>query len=144
MAGREVGKSVRHDTVTVINTTLDLAIDAISVGLLPTGIAVTPDGTKAYVANSGSNVSVIDTTTNTLSSSITAGNNPTAVAITPDGTFAYVCNYGDGTASSGIINSAFILCALNFLVLPCEAQLPPGYKAPEFLGYKEGLFNRIG
>ena len=39
----------------------------IAVGTAPRDIAITPDGTRAYVANSGSaNVSVIDTATNAL------------------------------------------------------------------------------
>ena len=46
---------------------------AIKVGRSPYGIAVTPDGTKVYVANCGNNenlgktISIIDTTTNRVS-----------------------------------------------------------------------------
>lgn len=77
----------------------------IPVGSFPYGVAVTPDGRFAYVANCGefclsdepssvSTVSVIDTATNTVAATVplppTSG--PTGVAITPDGKFAYVPN----------------------------------------------------
>jgi YVTN family beta-propeller protein len=47
-------------------------------------VAITPDGTRAYVANRFSNtVSVIDTATNTVLSTIPVGPLPLWVAITP-------------------------------------------------------------
>ena len=60
------------------------------VGSQPYGIAVTPDGAFAYVANCGGNVFVIDTATNKVATKFPAGACPTGVAITPDGTRAYV------------------------------------------------------
>jgi YVTN family beta-propeller protein len=63
-------------------------------------VAVTPDGSKVYVANSHTNtVSVIDTATNTVvGSPITVGTGPEGVAVTPDGSKVYVANLG-GTVS---------------------------------------------
>ncbi|MET8022415.1 hypothetical protein [Streptomyces decoyicus] len=44
-------------------------------------MAFPPDGTHAYVTNSGSGtVSVIDTATNTVPSSLTVGTGPFAIA----------------------------------------------------------------
>ncbi|KJY41006.1 hypothetical protein VR41_14150, partial [Streptomyces sp. NRRL B-1568] len=58
----------------------------VTVGTFPTGVAITPDGLHAYVANEGSNdVSVISTATNTVTATITVGATPFGVAITPDG-----------------------------------------------------------
>jgi YVTN family beta-propeller protein len=65
----------------------------ITVGGLPNGIALTPDGRHAYVACAyTSTVSVIDTATDTVSATIAlpSGTNLTNVAITPDGQRAYV------------------------------------------------------
>ena len=46
----------------------------ITVGTGPRGVAVSPDGTKAYVANgSADTVSVINTTTNAVDATITVG-----------------------------------------------------------------------
>jgi YVTN family beta-propeller protein len=58
------------------------------------GVAVTPDGRKVYVANSGSNnVFVIDTATNAvIGSPIPVGLFPSGVAVTPDGRKVYVAN----------------------------------------------------
>jgi YVTN family beta-propeller protein len=74
-------------------------------------VAVSPDGTTAYVANwLSSTVSVIDTATNAIkagfSAGITVGKGPWGVAFSPDGSTAYVTNYlvvGDGTVS--VINT---------------------------------------
>ena len=64
-------------------------------------MAVTPDGSKVYVANEGANtVSVISTATNTvIGSPIPVGNGPFGVAVTPDGSKVYVTNEADNTVS---------------------------------------------
>jgi YVTN family beta-propeller protein len=89
------------NTVSVIDTLTNTVIDTIPVGNGPLGIAITPDGTRAYVTNFffGNTVSVIDTLTNTVIDTIPVGNFPEGIAITPDGTRAYVTNSGDGTVS---------------------------------------------
>ena len=71
----------------------------IDVGLAPAGVAVTPDGSKVYVANLNNSVSVIDTATNAVSATIPVGNGPVGVAFTPDGSKAYVANQFDDTVS---------------------------------------------
>ena len=72
----------------------------VTVGSGPEGVAITPDGAFAYVANSGSNtVSVIATASNTVVATVTVGSGPEGVAITPDGAFAYVANSGSNTVS---------------------------------------------
>ena len=69
-------------------------------GESPIAVAVTPDGTKVYVANAGSNnVSVINTATNTVVKTVSVGNAPIGVAITPDGTKVYVANSGSNNVS---------------------------------------------
>ena len=55
-----------------------------AVGLSPLGVAITPDGAFAYVANRNSdNVSVIDTASNTVIMTVAVGEFPIDVAITP-------------------------------------------------------------
>ena len=71
----------------------------ITVGTQPRRVAVSPDGTKAYVANRvGDSVSVINTTTNAVDATIAVGTRPSGVAVSPDGTKAYVANI-DATTS---------------------------------------------
>ena len=54
----------------------------IHVGNGPVGIAITPDGSKAYVANQFDNtVSVIATATNTVVTTIGVGSSPIAFGI---------------------------------------------------------------
>ncbi|MGA2522956.1 MAG: hypothetical protein ABSF65_02240 [Candidatus Bathyarchaeia archaeon] len=49
------------------------------------GVAVTPNGAYAYVANYGSgSVSVISTATNTISATVTGFSEPWGVAVTPN------------------------------------------------------------
>jgi YVTN family beta-propeller protein len=68
--------------VSVIDAATNTVTATISVGIAPTGVAVTPDGSKAYVANTNSTtVSVIDTGTNTVAATIPVGNAPTAFGL---------------------------------------------------------------
>ena len=87
-------------SVSVVNVA-DGAVSTISIGDHPIGVAITPDGTKAYVANNyGNTVSVINVATGAASTISTGiGNGPDGVAITPDGTKAYVTSFTDSTVS---------------------------------------------
>jgi YVTN family beta-propeller protein len=80
------------NTVSVIDTATKMVVATIPVGNNPSGIAVSPDGKRVYVANSGSNnVSMIDTTSCAVAT-VPVGNSSLAIAVTPDGTRAYVAN----------------------------------------------------
>src|SRR5437667_594727 len=79
------------NTVSVIDTASNTVVATVAVGSGPLGVAITPDGNRAYVANLFDNtVSVIDTAKKTVVATVALGNGPLAVAITPDGTRAYV------------------------------------------------------
>ena len=73
-------------------------------------MAVTPDGSKVYVANRGNNtVSVIDAT-NTVIATIPVGLAPFGVAVTPDGSKVYVTNLNNtvsviATATNTVIRA---------------------------------------
>jgi YVTN family beta-propeller protein len=76
---------------------------SILVGSEPAGVAVSPDGSHVYVANSGDvSVSVTDTNTKTVGTSINVGANPVGVAVTPNGKHVYVTN---GTRLVSVINT---------------------------------------
>ncbi len=93
-------------TVSVIDTATNNVIAIVPVGINPCGVAVTPDGTKVYVVNSGNysvydnysvhdnTVSVIDTATNNVTTNVTVGDGLLGIAVTPDGKSAYVTNSG--------------------------------------------------
>ncbi|MDH6284901.1 YncE family protein [Prescottella agglutinans] len=72
----------------------------VPVGSGSTGVAITPNGARAYVTNMYTNsVSVIDTATNTVTDTVPVGEQPRGVAITPNGARAYVTNgYGNSVS----------------------------------------------
>ncbi len=77
--------------VSVIETATNSVIDTIRVGRRPLGVAFTPDGAFAYVANRGSNtVSVISTQSRSVVGRVHVGSYPSGVAVTPDGSHVYV------------------------------------------------------
>jgi YVTN family beta-propeller protein len=83
----------------------------------PVGVALTPDGTRAYVTNSSAtfgSVSVIETATNTMSDTISIGPNAQSIAITPDGRHAYAASFGSNsvwvidTATNAVITTVAV------------------------------------
>jgi len=88
-----ISTSFSSGSVSVIDTATNTVVGSpIPVGTNPVGVAATPAGRFAYVANANSDtVSVISTATNTVvGSPIPVGSGPSGVALTPDGRFAYV------------------------------------------------------
>jgi uncharacterized protein (TIGR03437 family) len=88
--GRAYVANFGSNTVSVIDTSSNTVVATVNVGSQPYAVAVTPDGTQAYVANCGGDVFVIATSNNTVSAKVVVGGCPYDVAITPDGTRAYV------------------------------------------------------
>jgi YVTN family beta-propeller protein len=69
-------------TVQVIDTATNAIVASIAVGKRPWNMALTPDGSKLYVACGRSNaVAVIDTATNAKIAEIAVGELPWGVAI---------------------------------------------------------------
>ena len=63
-------------------------------------MAISPDGSHAYVPNYADNtVSVIDTVTNTVSTTIAVGKYPGGVVVSPDGSRLYVANFSRSNVS---------------------------------------------
>jgi len=94
------GAAQHHDTVSVIDTDptspqSHTVVTTLDVDKTAEGIAISPDGSRAYLAGGHSHaVSVIDTT-NPLAPSVVGtidfgSGEPASVAFAPDGTFAYV------------------------------------------------------
>lgn len=103
-------------------------------GSIPFGIAISPDGTIAVVANYGSNtVSILDIVhMQILGSAIPVGTNPEQVAITPDGKTALVTNNGSGNVSVIDLTSMIVTHTISGSSLPAPfgiAVTPDGTKA---------------
>ena len=98
----------------------------IPVGVSPTGVAVSPDGSRVYVTNQGdgigpSTVSVIDTKTNTVTANVRVGVLPTFVAVTSDSSKVYVTNQSSGTVS--VINAT-----TNTVIATIPVGPPPQHR----------------
>jgi YVTN family beta-propeller protein len=82
----------------VINTATNTVITTIPTSGHPDVVAVSPDGTHAYVTTfTDGTVLVIDTATNTVITTIPVGVVVVGVAVSPDGTVAYVTELSTGT-----------------------------------------------
>jgi YVTN family beta-propeller protein len=80
----------------------------------PRGVAITPDGLKAYVANEGAGtVSVINVSNDTAYKTITVGTDPRGVTISPDGAYLYVTNNGANTVSKIYIANDTVVSTIS-------------------------------
>jgi YVTN family beta-propeller protein len=71
-------------TVSVIDGNSNAVVGTVQVGALPAFVSTAPDGTRAYVANFGSNsLSIIDTANNGVIGTVQVGNGPFGVAARP-------------------------------------------------------------
>lgn len=87
---------------TAIDTESLKVVSSVEVGDSPRYIAVTPDGSKAYVSNQWSNtVSVISLSAMKVTANITVGFEPNEIAIMPDGSKAYVSLPGNAQMLAG-------------------------------------------
>jgi YVTN family beta-propeller protein len=104
---RDDGNAIGN--IIVINNETNKIMSTIPVGQYPCGVAVTPDGSKIYVANGGSdsnNIVVIDTATQQVKDTILVGQSSCSVAVTPDGSKIYVANGGSDSNSVIVIDTA--------------------------------------
>lgn len=92
------------------------------------GVAVSPDGTRAYVTNVGTGtVSVLGTTTNQVIATIGVGQYPYGVAVSPDGTLAYVTDQ-QYPGSMSVISTATdqVTATIGGLSNPYGVAVAPG------------------
>ena len=72
----------------MIDTATNMVVATVPVDSTPFGVAVNPDGTRVYVANSsGGNtgtISVIDTAANRVATTVNLFTNPFGVVVNPD------------------------------------------------------------
>jgi len=109
-----------------------------------TGIAITPDGTRAYVA-AGSKILVIDTATNEVASTINVGDMPYAVAISPDGGRAYAIDLMQrevwmiDTTSNSVVRRVELGEPRRPVLRPGVAVSPDGSKVYATVSQPEGV-----
>jgi YVTN family beta-propeller protein len=127
LAGLAHGQTVAYvanaqsNNVSVIDTQTNQVVATIPVGQTPVGVVFSPDGTRAYITNNGSNtggsISVIDTATSTVVATVPVGGSTDFSAITPDGKKLYV--------PSGRDNAVFVVdLSVNAVT---EPPIPLGF-----------------
>ncbi|HEX3784061.1 MAG TPA: YncE family protein [Pseudonocardiaceae bacterium] len=102
----------------------------------PSGIAVSPDGRHAYIANSGppdppdADVAVVDLGTQTVTATLPVPPHPMALALTPDGRRLVVASTGSSTAPTGtlrVIDTAtrHALSTIQLTAIPSDVTVSP-------------------
>jgi YVTN family beta-propeller protein len=122
--------NVNSNIVSVIDTATNTVMATVPVGSSPQGIAVTPDGKHAYVANGS--VSVIDTATNKVVATVpvgsASGGASGGVTITPDGRHAYAADAGDNTVSVIDTASNTVVATVPVGIAPIAVAVTPDGK----------------
>ena len=94
--------SVNPDTNTITvfdaSAATPVKLGEVTVGREPSSVAISPDGTTAFVANAADGtVSVVDLATRAQIGVLGAGAEPMALALSPNGTRLYVANSASDT-----------------------------------------------
>ena len=126
--------NLNSNTVTVINTANNNFTATVPVGPGPEGIAVSQDGSRAYVTNinygSRGTVSVIDTANNKVSATVPIGYkySPLGVTVAPDGTKAYVADRDINCVSVIDTSTSTVTATVNVGKGPWEVAVNPDGK----------------
>lgn len=104
-----------QDSLAVIETISNTVVGSIPANKSPHGMAISPDGKRLYVTNSGANqtVTVMDTASGSIITTIQVGHTPTGIAINREGTRLYVAVSGDAA-----------LAVINLSTITPEATIP--------------------
>src|SRR5215475_2881877 len=128
----DVGLYVTNETsgnLTVIDAATLTPVTTIALGKRPRGIAASPDGSRLYVALSGSpnagpgvdektlpppdrkadGIGVVDLAQGKLIKVLTSGNDPEQLAVSPDGAHVYVANEDGAKASVVDVNTGEVV-----------------------------------
>lgn len=104
--------------------------ETIPVGSSPSHVAIAPEGTRAFVTQTGSaSIAVIDTTSDTVGRTFPVGASPSVIAVTSNGQRLYVGFSGGQvqviSAASGVVISTLTLgdTSVVWRFLPMELAL---------------------
>jgi YVTN family beta-propeller protein len=143
------------DGITVIDTATNTVVRTIP---LPSfGVAVSPDGSRVYVANGAQGgISMIDTATNTVTATIPrvepfSDPNPLGIAISPDGSTVYAGNVVIDTATNTVIDTIPLgnVSTIPIGPLPYRGYFPFAHVFPYSRrsgqpGRQQGLYHEPG
>lgn len=99
---------------------------AITVGIEPAAMAITPEGSSLLVVSKGvDTLSAVSLATTSVTWTTRVGLEPDAVAVTPDGRTAVVANYGDGTISLVDLRSHRVRATVHVGAQPVAVAVTP-------------------
>ncbi|MEW6269774.1 MAG: YncE family protein [Thermodesulfobacteriota bacterium] len=99
---------------------------AVALASVPGGMALSPDGARAYVANGlAGSVAVVDLATRRVVANVRTGAEPLGVAVSPDGARVYVTNFQSGTLSVVDASSNAVVATLPVAGAPRAIAVTP-------------------
>lgn len=88
------------NNITFLSTVTNSFAGSVPIGGQPSGLKLTPDGTRLYIACQGTNsVMVMSTASNSIIATIPVGTTPIRLAVSPNGAQVYVANEGSNSVS---------------------------------------------
>ena len=100
---------IRDSSISVIDATRNVVAATIGVQHTPYSLDVSPDGKRAYVANSGSNtVSVIDLDKRRVIAAVGTGEGPGVARVSPDNRTLVVSNRVAGSISVCLLYTSYL------------------------------------
>jgi YVTN family beta-propeller protein len=126
--------AVSGNSVAVISTINNIVVNIIPIPNFSDSLAITPDGSRLYVAISGTfpsydnRVVVIDTVTSSIIATLNVGTRPINVAIDAFGNRAYIVVNGNYFMGSGISSVAVIDIQTNVVIATIPVGNNPTYE----------------
>jgi YVTN family beta-propeller protein len=102
-----------------------LAAESFAAGSSPEGVAISPDGSFAYVCAVNGSVTRIRTSDNTVTATLSVGNDPIGVAISSDGSFAFVTNAGNNSVSRVRTSDDTVTATIGVGTFPYNVAISP-------------------
>ncbi len=130
-SGNRAYASGNLNAVMPIDTLANAGLDLITVGSNPSGLAVRPDGSRVYVANTDDDtISVIDSASNTVVSTVAVGRDPGGVACHPSGQTVFVANASDDIISVIDADSCSLIASIFAGDGPVDIAVGPNPSSP--------------
>ena len=117
-------------TIFVIDTASNTFSSSIQVGGVLSGIAISPDGGSAYVADvQSSTIAILETATGMLRGTIAVSPEPTAITFSPDGSFALVADTSSNAISVIDTTANMVTATIDVGLYPTDIVILPAPKS---------------
>ncbi|MEY4137099.1 MAG: hypothetical protein RL205_1227 [Actinomycetota bacterium] len=118
-----VVRGTQYHIVSMLNTVTHSQTSTTVVGSYPRGAAVSPDGSRVYVTNSGSDTVSVLNSAGAITGTIPVGQTPDQVSFTPDGLLALVTNQAGNSVFFIDPSSATVVSTLAVGATPTKLAI---------------------